>query len=68
VHELEREIEQWHRSSEISRRLETTPGIGPITARTLVASAGEPSNFKNARQFAAWIGLVLRQNSSGGLG
>jgi len=66
VRELEREIEQWHRSSEVSRRLETIPGIGPMTASALVASAGDPHNFKNARQFAAWIGLVPHQNSSGG--
>jgi len=66
VTELEREIEQWHRSSEPSRRLATIPGIGPITASALVATAGDPSNFKNARQFAAWLGLVPRQNSSGG--
>jgi transposase len=66
VRELEREIEQWHRSSDISRRLETIPGIGPMTASALVASAGDPTNFKNARQFAAWIGLVPHQNSSGG--
>lgn len=66
VRELEREIEQWHRSSEVSRRLETIPGIGPMTASALVASAGDPRNFKNARQFAAWIGLVPHQNSSGG--
>lgn len=66
VGELEREIEQWHRSSDVSKRLETIPGIGPITASALVASAGDPRNFKNARQFAAWIGLVPHQNSSGG--
>ena len=66
VGELEREIELWHRSSEVSRRLETIPGIGPLTASALVASAGDPNNFKNARQFAAWIGLVPHQNSSGG--
>lgn len=66
VVELEHEIELWHRGSEVSRRLETIPGIGPLTASALVASAGDPSNFKNARQFAAWIGLVPHQNSSGG--
>lgn len=65
VVELQRDIEQWHRSSEVSWRLETIPGIGPMTASALVASAGDPSNFKNARQFAAWIGLVPHQNSSG---
>jgi len=66
VRELQAEIETWHRRSEISLRLETIPGIGPITASALVASAGDPSNFKNARQFAAWIGLVPHQHSSGG--
>lgn len=66
VCELEHEIELWHRSSDVSKRLETIPGIGPLTASALVASAGDPSNFKNARQFVAWIGLVPHQNSSGG--
>jgi transposase len=66
VQELENEIELWHRNSEVSRRLQTIPGIGPITASALVASAGDPSNFKSARQFAAWIGLVPHQHSSGG--
>ena len=66
VCELEREIERWHHGSEVSKRLETIPGIGPLTASALVASAGDPSNFRNARQFAAWIGLVPHQNSSGG--
>lgn len=66
AHELEQEIEQWHRSNEVSKRLEAIPGIGPMTARALVASAGDPRNFQNARQFAAWIGLVPRQHSSGG--
>ncbi len=66
VQELEQEIQRWHRDSEASRRLEAIPGIGPLTASALVASAGDARNFKNARQFAAWIGLVPRQCSSGG--
>jgi transposase len=66
AHELEHEIELWHCNSEMSKRLEAIPGIGPITASALVASAGDARNFRNARQFAAWIGLVPRQNSSGG--
>lgn len=62
----ERRIHAWHRTNEESRRLETTPGIGPITASALVSSIANPSIFKSGRSMAAWIGLVPRQNSSGG--
>ena len=63
---LERALLDWHRSSEASRRLETIPGVGLITATALAASVTDPSQFKSGRQFAAWLGLVPRQNSSGG--
>lgn len=66
VQELGRDIVQWHRASEASRRLEGIPGVGPITASALAACMGDAHNFRNARQFAAWIGLVPRQSSSGG--
>ncbi len=59
-------IHAWHRSNEASRRLESIPGIGPITATALVASVTDPTNFKSGRELAAWIGLVPRQNSTGG--
>ncbi len=62
----EKRIHAWHRSSEISRRLETIPGIGPITATALAATITDPSVFKSGRELAAWIGLVPRQNSTGG--
>ena len=62
----ERRIHAWHRSSAASRRLESIPGIGPITATALVASVSDPSIFKSGRQLAAWIGLVPKQNSTGG--
>ena len=62
----ERRIHAWHRSNEVSRRLETIPGIGPITASALAASVSDPSVFKSGRELAAWIGLVPRQNSTGG--
>ena len=62
----EKRIHAWHRASEVSRRLETTPGIGPITASALAASIGDPSIFNNGRGMAAWIGLVPKQHSSGG--
>ena len=62
----ERRIHAWHRSSETSRLLETIPGIGPIIATALVASVSDPSVFKSGRDLAAWIGLVPKQNSTGG--
>ena len=49
----------------MSRRCELT-GIGPLTASALVASVGEAHEFANGRQFAAWLGLVPRQYSTGG--
>jgi len=42
------------------------PGISPITASALVASVGDAKSFDSGRQLAAWLGLVPRQNSSGG--
>jgi len=62
----ERRIHAWHRANEVSRRLESIPGIGPITATALAASITDPSVFKSGRALAAWIGLVPRQASSGG--
>ena len=52
--------------SEVSRRLETIPGVGPIIASALAASITDPGVFKNGRELATWIGLVPRQNSTGG--
>ena len=66
VEEAEAQIKSWHRSSEESRRLEKVPGIGPLTASALAATVGDAKNFDNGRQFAAWLGLVPRQHSSGG--
>ena len=63
---LEKRIHAWHRSSEVSRRLETIPGIGPITASALAASVSDPALFRSGRELAAWIGLVPRQTSTGG--
>ena len=66
VQELEREIQLWHRQSPASCRLAEIAGIGPLTATALVASVGDARSFRNARQLPAWMGLVPRQNSSGG--
>ncbi len=66
VNAAEKRIHAWHRSNEISRRLETIPGIGRITASALAASVSDPAVFRSGRELAAWIGLVPRQNSTGG--
>jgi transposase len=66
VDELEMQIQLWHRENEASRRLAEIPGIGPITASAIVATVGKAREFKNGRQLAAWMGLVPKQNSSGG--
>jgi len=63
---LEKKLKAWHRASEASRRLETIPGVGVITATALVATIGDASQFHSGRQLAAWLGLVPRQYSSGG--
>jgi transposase len=64
--QIEQQIKDWHQNDADSRRLEAIPGIGPITASALVASIADIHAFKNARQWAAWRGLVPRQHSTGG--
>jgi transposase len=54
------------RDDETCRRLMTLPGVGPIVATALVASIGDPRQFRSGREMAAWIGLVPRQFSTGG--
>jgi transposase len=66
VKEFEKEIIVWHRSSDLSRKLEQIPGIGPLAASALVASIADANSFDNGRQVSAWLGLVPRQSSSGG--
>ena len=64
--EFDRMINAWHRSSEISKRLDAIPGVGPALATALVASVADPRAFRSGRDFSAWIGLVPKQHSSGG--
>jgi transposase len=63
---LEKEIVTQHRLCETSRNLASIPGIGPIIATAIAAAVPDPSVFKTGRDFAAWLGLVPRQNSTGG--
>ncbi len=53
-------------ASEVSQRLDDIPDVGPLIATALVASVPDPHVFKSGRDLAAWIGLVPRQNSTGG--
>jgi transposase len=66
IRKMERELLVWYRADETSQRLGTIPGVGIITATALAASVPDPAVFKTGRQFAAFLGLVPRQNSSGG--
>jgi transposase len=52
--------------SEVAQRLQTIAGVGPTTAAALVATVGDAHDFRNGRQFAAWLGLTPRQHSTGG--
>lgn len=62
----DREIERLARQSADARRLQTIPGVGPITAITALAAIGDINQFQSGRQLAAWLGLVPRQYSTGG--
>src|SRR4029077_8922881 len=64
--EFDRHIMAWHRSNETSKRLDAIPGVGPALATALVASIANPRAFRSGRDFSAWVGLVPKQNSSGG--
>ena len=66
IGQLERSIHAQHNASDRSRRLETIPGIGVLGATAIAATITDPFVFKSGRQCAAWIGLVPRQNSTGG--
>jgi len=62
----DRRIEALVRASALMQRIVKVCGVGPITASAIVASVGDAKLFKNGRQFAAWLGLVPRQYSTGG--
>jgi len=66
IHALERRLLAWHRQDQASQRLATIPGVGLISATAFAASIPDPSLFRSGREFAAFLGLVPRQNSSGG--
>ena len=64
--EVDARIAAWHRAHPVSRRLATIPGSGPLIASAIAATVPDPDVFRNGREFAAWLGLVPRQRSTGG--
>jgi transposase len=65
IKSCEEKIKRLHEGDAQSLRLATIPGVGPLTATALLASMGDPNLFDSSRHFAAWVGLVPRQYSSG---
>jgi transposase len=66
IREIEGRLARWHRASRVSRLLATVPGVGIMGASAIAATVADPSLFRSGREFAAWLGMTPRQNSSGG--
>lgn len=66
INQFGRALLAWHRKDEASQRLASIPSVGFITATALAATVTDPAHFRSGREFAAFLGLVPRQNSSGG--
>ena len=63
---LEVKLVALHRTNEVSRRLASIPGVGPITAMAIANTVTDASAFRSGREFAAWLGLTPKSHSSGG--
>mgnify|MGYP003676980167 CR=1 FL=1 len=66
IGKLDAEITRRAKANDVARRLMTVPGIGPLIATAIAVLAPPPETFRKARDFAAWLGLVPRQHSTGG--
>ena len=66
IRQLEKEMVELCGSYESWHAIQSIPGVGPITASALLGQAGSGQQFKNGRHMSAWLGLVPKQNSSGG--
>jgi transposase len=66
IGEYDHRVEQLAKQNEAARRLMQVEGVGPITATAIVATIGNGHAFQHGRQFAAWLGLVPKQHSTGG--
>ena len=66
IKQMEKRIVAWRRANSAARRLAVIPGVGPVTASALAATVTDPTLFRSGRHFAARLGLVPRQHSTGG--
>ena len=66
IGEIDAQIMAWHKADPVSQRLATIPGIGPLAATAIAATVPDPAVFHHRQEFPAWLGLVPRQNSTGG--
>jgi transposase len=66
IADMEKQMVIWHKNTEASQRIAEIPGIGVVTATAMVSAAGNGHAFRNGREFAAWMGLVPKQASTGG--
>ena len=66
LEEVDRLIQRAAQQNEACHRLDAIPGIGPLTATALMAAIGHGEAFRKGREFAAWVGLVPREHSTGG--
>src|ERR1700694_3868573 len=66
IEQAEALIQRAAQQSEACQRLDAIPGIGPLTATALIAAIGNGAAFRKGREFAAWVGLVPREHSTGG--
>jgi len=65
VRQTESSLEAWAKQSDACRRLMSIPGVGIMSATALVLTMDDPRRFRSGRHFAAWLGLVPKQSSSG---
>ena len=66
LEENEDKLMVWHRADDLSRRIATIPGVGPIGSTMLSMKAPPAESFRSGRQFAAWLGLTPKDHSTGG--
>jgi transposase len=66
IREIEGRLVKWHRQSRVSSLLATVPGVGIMGASAVAATVTNPSLFRSGREFAVWLGMTPRQNSSSG--